>query len=313
MINFKLEVVNNENMRIDKYLTIELKDYSRSFLKNLFSEKKIILNGKFAKPSEKVSCGDIIELQIPKPREVLVLPEDVDLNIIYEDEYIAIINKPSNMTVHPTETNVEGTLVNAIMNKFDKLSDIYMPFRPGIVHRLDKDTTGLIIIAKDNNTHEKLSNMFKKHLIKKTYLAIANGKIEEDIIIDLPIGRDERDRKKMNVRMDNGKNALTRIYPISNNEKYSLLRINIDTGRTHQIRVHLKHIHHSIVGDKTYGIRNEKIKFDNQLLHAFKLEFIHPITEKEVSVTSKPNFNFQEAIKKLQIPLNEFIKEEILK
>ncbi|WP_099203674.1 RluA family pseudouridine synthase [Miniphocaeibacter massiliensis] len=312
MIKVNIIVDNIEPIRIDKFLVNELKDYSRSFLKNLFDEKKIILNGKIAKPSIKVSNGDKIYIEIPKEKQVIIEPENIDLDIVYEDEYIAIINKPENMTVHPTETNTKDTLVNAIMYRFPKLSDIYLPFRPGIVHRLDKDTTGLIIVAKDNIAHQKLEKMFKEHQIKKTYLAIVNGKIIDEEVIDLPIGRDEKDRKKMSVRINNGKNAITRIYPVSYNDRYTLLKINIDTGRTHQIRVHLKYRHNNIVGDKTYGIRNEKVKFESQLLHAFQLEFLHPITKENINVSVKPNLVFKNAIKKLQIPLNDFIDENIL-
>lgn len=299
MNEFKIKVDSSDEIRIDKYLTTYLKDYSRSFVKNLFLNNFVYLNNKIAKPSTKVNLGDKIFVSIPENKEISIKPQNILLDIVYEDEYMAIINKPVNMIVHPTESITEDTLVNAIMYRFKSLSDLDLPFRPGIVHRLDKDTTGLIVIAKDNNTHLLLQKMFKDRKIKKTYLAIVHGRIQEPLVLNLPIGRHIKDRKKMSVREDVGKEAVTRIFPILFNENYSLLKINIDTGRTHQIRVHLKHIHHCIVGDKIYGKKNEKVNFKTQLLHAYKLEFKHPITGKDLIILAEPNNIFKSAVKKL--------------
>ncbi len=299
MNEFKIEVDSFDETRIDKYLTDYLQEYSRSFIKNLFSNNSVYLNNKIVKPSAKVKYGDSILVYIPEKKDISIKPQNILLEVVYEDEYLAIINKPANMVVHPTESITEDTLVNAIMYRFKDLSDLDLPFRPGIVHRLDKDTTGLIIIAKNNNIHLLLQKMFKERSVKKTYLAIVHGKIQDQIVVDLPIGRHIKDRKKMSVRKDIGKEAITRIYPILYNENYSLLKINIDTGRTHQIRVHLKYINHCIVGDKIYGQKNEKVNFKSQLLHAYKLEFKHPITGKDIIISAEPNNVFKSAVKKL--------------
>ena len=309
----KLEIIVKENIntRIDKYVSEELPEYSRNYIQNLFKDNNILLNNKIVKPSTKVKEMDKIILNIPIKKELEILPEKMDLDIIFEDEYLAIINKSSNMSVHPTESNTSGTLVNGLLSNFEKLSDIYSPLRPGIVHRLDKDTTGLLIIAKDNNTHELLSQMFKDRLVKKIYIAVINGKLDEEIIIDKPIGRDIRDRKKMAVNFTNGKNAVTKVYPISYNSNYSFVKVEIETGRTHQIRVHLKSINHSVVGDKTYGIKNEKIKLDGQLLHAYGLGFIHPITKENIRLTIKPSKIFLDSLRKLNLSINNFFEEYI--
>lgn len=299
MNEFRIEVDSFDETRIDKYLTDYLQEYSRSFIKNLFSNNSVYLNNKIVKPSAKVKYGDSILVYIPEKKDISIKPQNILLEVVYEDEYLAIINKPANMVVHPTESITEDTLVNAIMYRFKDLSDLDLPFRPGIVHRLDKDTTGLIIIAKNNNIHLLLQKMFKERSVKKTYLAIVHGKIQDQIVVDLPIGRHIKDRKKMSVRKDIGKEAITRIYPILYNENYSLLKINIDTGRTHQIRVHLKYINHCIVGDKIYGQKNEKVNFKSQLLHAYKLEFKHPITGKDIIISAEPNNVFKSAVKKL--------------
>lgn len=311
MNTIEINVKENSNIRIDKYISLELSEYSRSYIQNLFKNDNILLNGKIVKPSVKVKEMDKIIINIPKDKELEILPEEMDLNIVYEDEYFVIINKSSGLSVHPTESNTSGTLVNGLLNRFEKLSDIYSPLRPGIVHRLDKDTTGLLIVAKDNNTHELLSEMFKDRVVTKIYIAIVNGKIDENIIIDKPIGRDIKDRKKMAVNFENGKNAITKIYPISYNSNYSFVKVKIETGRTHQIRVHLKSINHSIVGDKTYGVKNEKIKLEGQLLHAYGLKFQHPISKKTMTFTIEPNYVFLNSLKKLNLNSNNFFEEYI--
>ncbi len=311
MNTIEINVKENSNIRIDKYISLELSEYSRSYIQNLFKNDNILLNGKIVKPSVKVKEMDKIIINIPKDKELEILPEEMDLNIVYEDEYFVIINKSSGLSVHPTESNTSGTLVNGLLNRFEKLSDIYSPLRPGIVHRLDKDTTGLLIVAKNNNTHELLSEMFKDRVVTKIYIAIVNGKIDENIIIDKPIGRDIKDRKKMAVNFENGKNAITKIYPISYNSNYSFVKVKIETGRTHQIRVHLKSINHSIVGDKTYGVKNEKIKLEGQLLHAYGLKFQHPISKKTMTFTIEPNYVFLNSLKKLNLNSNNFFEEYI--
>ncbi|MBF1300525.1 MAG: RluA family pseudouridine synthase, partial [Parvimonas sp.] len=221
-----------------------------------------------------------------------------------EDDYIIIINKPRNMVVHPAAGNEAHTLVNALLNHC-KLSMVNSE-RPGIVHRLDKDTTGLIVCAKDDETHLKLVEMFSNREINKKYLAICNGSFsKENGFIDKPIGRDEKDRKKMSVKSKSGKEALTEYNILTSNLKYSLVDVTLHTGRTHQIRVHFSSLNHPIVGDETYGNKNEKIKANGQMLHSYYLEFLHPITEENLSFTVLPDDYFFSILNKTGLEFNE--------
>ena len=240
----------------------------------------------------------------PDKKEITLVAEDIALNIVYEDDYIIIINKPRNMVVHPAAGNEEHTLVNALLNHC-KLSMVNSE-RPGIVHRLDKDTTGLIICAKDDETHLKLVEMFSNREINKKYLAICNGSFsKENGFIDKPIGRDEKDRKKMSVKSKSGKEALTEYNILTSNLKYSLVDVTLHTGRTHQIRVHFSSLNHPIVGDETYGNKNEKIKANGQMLHSYYLEFLHPITKKNLSFTVLPDEYFFSILNKTGLEFNE--------
>ena len=233
-----------------------------------------------------------------------MVAEDIDLDIVYEDDYIIIINKPRNMVVHPAVGNEEHTLVNALLNHC-KLSMINSE-RPGIVHRLDKDTTGLIICAKDDETHLKLVEMFANREVKKKYLAICNGSFsKENGLIDKPIGRDEKDRKKMSVKSKSGKAAITEYNVLTSNLKYSLVDVTLHTGRTHQIRVHFSSLNHPIVGDETYGNKNEKIKATGQMLHSYYLEFLHPITKENLSFIVLPDEYFFSILNKTGLEFNE--------
>ena len=226
------------------------------------------------------------------------------MDIVYEDDYIIIINKPRNMVVHPAVGNEDHTLVNALLNHC-KLSMINSE-RPGIVHRLDKDTTGLIICAKDDETHLKLVDMFSKRDISKKYLAICNGSFsKESGFIDKPIGRDEKDRKKMSVKSKSGKEALTEYNILTSNLKYSLVDVTLHTGRTHQIRVHFSSLNHPILGDDTYGNKNEKIKANGQMLHSYYLEFSHPITKENLSFTVLPDEYFFSILNKTGLEFNK--------
>ena len=219
------------------------------------------------------------------------------MDVVYEDEYLAIINKDKNVIVHPTDTIFENTLVNYIMYRFDKLSDIDGDYRRGIVHRLDKDTTGLIIIAKDNQTHTKLKELIKNHEITKTYLCIVHGKIAEEGKIEQYMGRNPKDRKKMAI-LDSGKLSISYYKRLDYNDDYSLAQVEIKTGRTHQIRVHMNYIQHPILGDKLYGMKREKINFDSQVLHAYNLKFTHPITGQKLNITADLKDEFLLALKK---------------
>lgn len=298
MKNFKF--ISEENdIRLDAFISSKFNDISRTKLQNLIKEKQVFVNGKNEKSKYLLKAGDEVEISLPEEKQIEIKPEDIKLEIVYEDEYLLVVNKPVDMVVHPATSSENGTLVNALLNYTDKLSTVNEQ-RPGIVHRLDKDTTGLIIIAKDNETHLKLVDMFSKREINKKYLAICNGTFKNQKgIINKPIGRHPVDRKKMAVTDKNSKEAITEYNVVFENEKFSLLDIILHTGRTHQIRVHLSSLNHPILGDKTYGVKNEKIKVDSQMLHAYNLDFKHPITDKQIFLKVEPPKLFLEVLEKI--------------
>lgn len=299
-----LKFICDESTRCDAFLSEKISDLSRTYIQKLIKENFVFVNEKNVKPNLILKIGDKISITIPEKKEITLLAEDIKLNIVYEDDYIIVINKPKNMVVHPAVGNEEHTLVNALLNHC-KLSMINEE-RPGIVHRLDKDTTGLIICAKDDETHLKLVEMFSNRNIKKKYLAICNGNFsKEHGFIDKPIGRDEKDRKKMSVQSKSAKEALTEYNILNSNLKYSLVDVTLHTGRTHQIRVHFSSLNHPIVGDETYGNKNEKIKANGQMLHSYYLEFLHPITGKNMNFKVLPDKYFFEILNKTGLNFNE--------
>lgn len=305
----ELKFISDKKIRCDVFLSSKISDLSRTAIQKLIKENLIFVNGKNVKPNVILEIGDEIIISIPQKKKIELVAEDIDLDIIYEDEYMIVVNKDRNMVVHPANGNEEHTLVNALLNHCN-LSMIN-PNRPGIVHRLDKDTTGLIVCAKDDKTHLKLVEMFSNREINKKYLAICNGVfINKHSIINKPIGRDEKDRKKMSVNSKNAKMAITEYSILAENEKYSLVDIKLHTGRTHQIRVHFSSLNHPIVGDETYGNKNEKIKAKGQMLHAYSLNFIHPITKKNMNFFKLPDEYFFQILKKTAI---NFDKEELCK
>lgn len=305
----ELKFISDKEIRCDVFLSSKISDLSRTAIQKLIKENLIFVNGKNVKPNIILEIGDEIIISIPQKKKIELVAEDIDLDIIYEDEYMIVVNKDRNMVVHPANGNEEHTLVNALLNHCN-LSMIN-PNRPGIVHRLDKDTTGLIVCAKDDKTHLKLVEMFSNREINKKYLAICNGVfINKHSIINKPIGRDEKDRKKMSVNSKNAKMAITEYSILAENEKYSLVDIKLHTGRTHQIRVHFSSLNHPIVGDETYGNKNEKIKAKGQMLHAYSLNFIHPITKKNMNFFKLPDEYFFQILKKTAI---NFDKEELCK
>ena len=300
----ELKYISDKKIRCDVLLSEKISNLSRTSIQKLIKEKLVFVNGKNIKPNVILEIGDEITVSIPDKKEITLVAEDIALNIVYEDDYIIIINKPRNMVVHPAAGNEEHTLVNALLNHC-KLSMINSE-RPGIVHRLDKDTTGLIICAKDDETHLKLVEMFANREVKKKYLAICNGSFsKENGLIDKPIGRDEKDRKKMSVKSKSGKEALTEYNVLTSNLKYSLVDVTLHTGRTHQIRVHFSSLNHPIVGDETYGNKNEKIKATGQMLHSYYLEFSHPITDENLSFTVLPDEYFFSILNKTGLEFNE--------
>lgn len=300
----ELKYISDKKIRCDVFLSEKISNLSRTSIQKLIKEKLVFVNGKNIKPNVILEIGDEITVSIPDKKEITLVAEDIALNIVYEDDYIIIINKPRNMVVHPAAGNEEHTLVNALLNHC-KLSMINSE-RPGIVHRLDKDTTGLIVCAKDDETHLKLVEKFSNREITKKYLAICNGSFSKDNgLIDKPIGRDEKDRKKMSVKSKSGKEALTEYNVLISNLKYSLVDVTLHTGRTHQIRVHFSSLNHPIVGDETYGNKNEKIKANGQMLHSYYLEFSHPITDENLSFTVLPDDYFFSILNKTGLEFNE--------
>lgn len=300
----ELNYICDKKVRCDVFLSEKISNLSRTSIQKLIKEKFVFVNGKNIKPNIILDTGDEISVSIPEKKEIKLVAEEIDLDIVYEDDYIIIINKPRNMVVHPAAGNEEHTLVNALLNHC-KLSMINSE-RPGIVHRLDKDTTGLIICAKDDETHLKLVDMFSKREIKKKYLAICNGSFSKKSgMIDKPIGRDEKDRKKMSVKSKSGKDALTEYNILISNLKYSLVDVTLHTGRTHQIRVHFSSLNHPIIGDETYGNKNEKIKAKGQMLHSYYLEFLHPITNEKLIFKVLPDEYFFSILSKTGLEFNE--------
>lgn len=296
--------INEDNVgkRIDSFIPLVQKEISRSMVQKLIEQKSIKVNGKDTKHSYKLKLNDEIEITIPQAKEIDLKAQDIPLNVIYEDNDIIVINKPKGMVVHPANGNPDGTLVNAVMNLCkDSLSGIGGEIRPGIVHRLDKDTSGAIIVAKNDKAHIALSEQLKNHEVKKTYLALVRGIIKEnEATINMPIARSKKDRKKMDVDKD-GKEAITHFKVLGRyKNKYTLLQINLETGRTHQIRVHLSHIGYPIIGDEVYSNGKNEWNVSGQCLHAWKLEFKHPITGKEISLEAEIPEYFKKIIKELE-------------
>lgn len=283
----KIKIKDDElGERLDKILANHMPDYTRSYIHQLFEEQLIVIKNynKKIKPSTKLKKSVEITVNIPEDKELDIRAQDISIDIVYEDQDMVIINKAPDMVVHPAPGNYEGTLVNAVMYHIKDLSSINGVIRPGIVHRLDKDTSGLIIIAKNDQSHLKLVDMFKDKTIEKTYLAIINGIPRNKTgRIENLIGRNPKDRKKMAIVEKNGKTAISNYEILSSKDNYSLVRVKIETGRTHQIRVHMKSIGHVIVGDQVYGNSSKLAK--RQMLHAYNLKFNHPITGLKLDIT----------------------------
>lgn len=287
------------NERIDKFITEKVTDASRSQIQSLIKEGHITVNGSSVKSNYKVQSEDIIEVNIPEPEVIDAKPEDISIEIIYEDQDVLVVNKPQGMVVHPSIGHSSGTLVNALLYHIKDLSGINGKIRPGIVHRIDKDTSGLLMIAKNDVAHEKLSEQLKEKKAQREYIALVHGLIHHDKgTIDAPIGRDSSNRKKYAV-VDNGKPSVTHFEVIERFNKYTLIKLILETGRTHQIRVHMDYIEHPLAGDPIYGPR-KTIKGNGQFLHAETLGFTHPTTGEEMKFSSPIPEIFQETIEILR-------------
>ena len=293
-------IVEESGKRLDAYITSIDSEITRTAAQRLIEQGNILVNGEKKKTAYKVSNGDIITIEKEEPKEIELKAQNIPIDIIYEDDDIIVVNKPKGMVVHPANGNPDGTLVNAIMAICkDSLSGIGGEIRPGIVHRLDKDTSGSLIVAKNDKAHVNMSEQIKNHEVKKTYIALVRGVVKEnEATIDMPIGRSTSDRKKMAV-IKTGRNAVTHIKVLKRYNKYTLLQVNIETGRTHQIRVHLSHIGYPIVGDYTYSNGKNEFGVVGQCLHAKCLEFKHPITGAEMKLEAPLPKYFEEIIQKL--------------
>ena len=293
-------IVDLENMRLDAYIASKITNLSRTNIQRLIEEENILVNGQKKKISYKVQNGDVIQINIPDAKETSIKAENIPVEVVYEDKDIIVVNKPKGMVVHPANGNPDGTLVNAIMAMCKgSLSGIGGEIRPGIVHRLDKDTSGLLIVAKNDLAHINMSNQIKDRQVKKIYIALVKGNINEnEATINMPIGRSTKDRKKMAVRKD-GKEAVTHFKVLKRYKNYTLLEVKIDTGRTHQIRVHMAEIGHPVVGDMVYSKGKNEFGVEGQMLHAKSLDFKHPITGKEMHLEAKLPKYFEKVLAKL--------------
>ena len=297
-----------EGERLDKYLSVIFEQSktssnapSRSFFKKLIRDGHVKVNDSIAKANYRLRMDDLVCVEIPDAVETPILPEDIPLDILYEDDDLLVVNKPKGMVVHPGNGNPDGTLVNAIMAHCeDSLSGIGGEIRPGIVHRIDKDTSGLLVIAKNDKAHINLSEQIKNRQVNKIYVALVKGIISEnEATINMPIGRSKKDRKKMAVDK-NGKEAVTHFKVIKRYNKYTYIKVKIDTGRTHQIRVHMSNIGYPIVGDIVYSNGKNDFGIEGQMLHAKELEFKHPITGKLMHFEAPLPKYFEEILSKLE-------------
>lgn len=288
-------------IRLDKYLAKEKPELSRSMIQKLIEEGHILVNNNPVRTSYLLQEQDQITIEIPEVKEVGIEAQDLPIEIIYEDQDILLVNKPKGMVVHPANGNPDGTLVNAIMAKCkDGLSGIGGELRPGIVHRLDKDTSGLLIVAKNDRAHIQMSEQIKEHKVQKTYLALVKGIVKEnEATIQMPIGRSIQDRKKMAVRKD-GKEAITHFHVLKRYLHHTLLEVKIETGRTHQIRVHMAQIGHPVVGDMVYSSGKNPFGVEGQMLHAQKLDFTHPRTGEKMHIEAPLPAYFTEILEKLE-------------
>jgi len=293
----EIKVLEN-GIRVDKYLSSST-EYSREYISKMLANNCILVNGNIVKPSYKIKENDLITIDESFKEETDIVPTKMDLDIIYEDNDIMVVNKPSGLTVHPGSGNYTNTLVNGLMYYTNKLSDVGGEERPGIVHRIDKDTSGLLLIAKNNKAHNILSEDFKDKRVKRKYIALVNGIFPHNTAtIDAPIGRDKLNRQKMTVTEENSKNAVTHLTVLKRYKKHTLISLLLETGRTHQIRVHMEYIGYPVYNDPVYS-KNNATEF-GQFLHSSEMDLIHPITKEKMHFSAPLPIQFQEFIDELQ-------------
>ncbi|KEI13134.1 pseudouridine synthase [Clostridium novyi B str. ATCC 27606] len=290
---------NLVNCRLDVFISNSLEGKSRSYIQKLIQEGHVKVNGKDKKSNYKLKLHDSVIVNNIENESQKINPENIDLDILYEDKDIIVINKPQGMVVHPATSNYSGTLVNGLLYHCDTLSTLNEDTRPGIVHRIDKDTSGVLVVAKNNKAHEVLAEQLKEHSMKREYIALVEGILKEDNgFIDKPLGRNPKDRIKMAV-VQEGKNAITHYEVLKRFKKNTLVKCILETGRTHQIRVHMSYIGHPLVGDPMYGFKKQRFKLKGQMLHAKKLGFIHPTTQEYIEFQSDLPKYYKEVLLKL--------------
>lgn len=301
-MDFKNYTIEEENVgkRLDLFVSENEVDMSRSFVQGIIEKQQVKVNGQIKKSNYKLRVGDQVQVELAEPVELQVEAEEIPLDIIYEDSDVIVINKPQDMVVHPAPGNYTGTLVNGLLHHCKDLSGINGVIRPGIVHRIDKDTSGILVVAKNDKSHNSLAMQLKDHSMKRTYYAIVEGIVkEEEGTVRTNIGRHPVERVKMAVVKD-GKEAITNYKVLERFKSNTLVECRLETGRTHQIRVHMAHLHHPLIGDQVYGYKKQKFKLQGQALHAKNLGFIHPTTGEYMEFDSQLPEYFQDILDKLR-------------
>ncbi|MGN0452738.1 MAG: RluA family pseudouridine synthase [Ruminococcus sp.] len=301
-MKYNFTVCEKAGQRIDKFLSENIDGITRSFVSGIFDIGGVTVNGKPVSKSYKLSSGDNIEAEVPEAVEAEAAPEDIPIDILYEDNELIVVNKPKGMVVHPASGNPNGTLVNALLYHCKgKLSGINGVLRPGIVHRIDKNTSGLLVVAKSDRAHLSLSEQIKAHSMTREYRSVVYGRFKNtEGVVDAPIGRNANDRKKMCVTDKNSKNAVTHYEVLEEYKSYSYIRCVLETGRTHQIRVHMAYIGHPVAGDDVYGPKKVITELSGQCLHAMKLGFLHPVTNEYMEFTSSLPEYFEKFLAKIR-------------